>query len=143
MNKVSLIGRITKDLELRRTNTNLAYCKFTLAVNRMFSKNNEADFINCVAWKKTAENLVKYMGKGSRIGVVGAIQTGSYQNQNGQKVYTTEVNVSEVEFLDTKAETQNNNNYQENVYQETGFEKQTTQDNITPNDFGSDGDLPF
>ena|SRR5690554_3425113 len=142
MNNVSLIGRLVRQPELKQTTNGTAYCKFTLAVNRRF-KRNEADFINCVAWKGTAENLTRFMKKGSRVGVVGAIQTGSYQNQNGQKVYTTEVNVSEVEFLDTKAETQNNNNYQENVYQETGFEKQTTQDNITPNDFGSDGDLPF
>lgn len=143
MNKVILIGRITKDLELRRTNTNLAYCKFTLAVNRMFSKNNEADFINCVAWKKTAENLVKYMGKGSQIGVVGNIQTGSYE-KNGQRVYTTEVNCEQIHFLDNKKERQENNQdsyYQNNNYNNTSNNNQD--DDVSPNNFLSDDDMPF
>ena len=99
MNKVILIGRITKDLELRRTNSDLLYCKFTLAVNKAFKK-NEADFINCVAWRKTAENLVKYCRKGSKIAVEGNIQTGSYTNKHGTRVYTTEVVAETIEFLD-------------------------------------------
>ena len=136
MNKVSLIGRITKDLELKRTNNSLAYCKFTLAVNRLFSKNNEADFINCVAWKKTAENLTKYCGKGSQVGVVGNIQTGNYTNKAGVKVYTTEVNCEQIHFLDNKKERQENNNY-------NNTSNNNQDDDVSPNNFLSDDDMPF
>src|SRR5690554_1740572 len=141
MNKSVLIGRLTKAPELKRTNTNLAYCKFTLAVNR-FGKSDKADFINCVAWKKTAENLVKYMGKGSQIGVVGNIQTGSYE-KNGQRIYTTEVNCEQIHFLDNKKERQENNQdsyYQNNNYNNTSNNQD---DDVSPNNFLSDDDMPF
>lgn len=135
MNKSVLIGRLTKAPELKRTNTNLAYCKFTLAVGR-FGKSDKADFINCVAWKKIAENLVKYMGKGSQIGVVGNIQTGSYTNKAGVKVYTTEVNCEQIHFLDNKKERQENNNY-------NNTSNNNQDDDISPNNFISDDDMPF
>src|SRR6056297_1449137 len=104
MNKTILIGRITKDLELKYTQSNIAYCKFTLAVNRSFKEDGEykADFIRCVAWRNQAENLCKYQGKGSHIAVEGRIQTGSYDDQDGKRVYTTDVVCDSIEFLDSK-----------------------------------------
>lgn len=105
MNTVNLIGRLTKDPELRYTPSGVAICKFTLAVNRDFTNQGgerEADFINCTAFKKTAENLSNYQTKGSRIGIVGRIQTGSFEGQDGKRVFTTDVMVDRVEFLDSK-----------------------------------------
>lgn len=102
MNNVNLIGRLTREPELKQSSNGTAYCKFTLAVNRPFDRDKKADFINCVAWKATAENLALYMRKGSQIGVVGSIQTGSYQNKDGNKVYTTEVMANQVMFLESK-----------------------------------------
>ncbi|HWL13687.1 MAG TPA: single-stranded DNA-binding protein [Ureibacillus sp.] len=105
MNTVNLIGRLTKDPELRYTPSGVAICKFTVAVNRDFTNQNgerEADFINCTAFKKTAENLSNYQTKGSRVGVVGRIQTGSYEGQDGKRVFTTDVMVDRVEFLESK-----------------------------------------
>ena len=98
MNKCILIGRLTKDPTLEYTSTSIAYCNFVLAVNRPFG-NNEADFIGCTAWRKTAENLVKYMRKGSQIAVEGSIQTSSFNSKDGSKKYVTKVNVEKVEFL--------------------------------------------
>ena len=102
MNTVNLIGRLTKDPELKYTSSGMAICKFTVAVNRDFTNQNgerEADFINCTTFKKTAENLVNYQKKGSQIGVVGRIQTGSYEGQDGKRIFTTDVVVDRVEFL--------------------------------------------
>ncbi len=100
MNNVSLIGNLTKNIELKKTNAGKSIAKFTLAVRR---KAEETDFIQCIAWEKTAELLNTYCAKGSKIAVVGRIQTGSYDNQSGQKVYTTDIIVEQVEFL-SKAE---------------------------------------
>lgn len=106
MNKVILIGRLTKDTELQTTGEN-KYVRFTLAVNRKF-KNAEgeydADFISCVAWNKTAELINEHFGKGSEIAVEGRIQTGSYDNQDGNKVYTTDVIVESITFVGSKKE---------------------------------------
>ena len=105
MNTVNLIGRLTKDPELKYTPSGVAICKFIVAVNRDFTSQNgerEADFINCTAFKKTAENLSNYQTKGSQIGVVGRIQTGSFEGQDGKRVYTTDVIVDRVEFLGSK-----------------------------------------
>ena len=101
MNSVSLVGRITKDLELKYTTTGKAVVSFTLAVNRTFNR-DEADFISCVAWQKTAETLCNYMGKGSQIGITGRIQTRTYDDKDGKRVYITEVVANEIEFLDSK-----------------------------------------
>ena len=103
MNKVILIGRLTKDCELKQ-NGEMAVSRFTVAVDRKFKKEGEntADFINCVAFKTHAENISKYFTKGNRIGIVGHIQTGSYTNKEGQKVYTTDVIVDEWEFVESK-----------------------------------------
>lgn len=105
MNTVNLIGRLTKDPELKYTASGIAVCKFTVAVNRDFTNQSgerEADFINCTAFKKTAENLSNYQTKGSQIGVVGRIQTGSFEGQDGKRVFTTDVIVDRIEFLGSK-----------------------------------------
>lgn len=96
MNRVNLIGRITKELELRHTKNNKAVCEFTIATNRVNGK--EADFITCQVWDKQAQNLVEYQGKGSLIGVSGEIRTESYEI-SGKKHYKTYVIVNQVEYL--------------------------------------------
>ena len=108
MNKVILVGRITKDPELRNINSGSSVVNFTIAVNRPISQNansdqnaNNADYINCVIWNKQAENLAKYVKKGQLIGVEGRIQTRSYDS-NGSTRYITEVLCDNVQFLDTK-----------------------------------------
>ena len=109
MNRVELIGRITRDPELRYTSSNIATARFTLAVNRPFqSQNGEqgTDFINIVVWRKQAENVKKYVSKGSLVAVEGRIQTGSYE-KDGQRIYTTDVVADSVQFLETKAQSQN------------------------------------
>lgn len=104
MNTVVLVGRTTRDIELRRTGNGTAVASFTLAVNRDFKTNDgqEADFIQCVAWKKTAELLEQYVHKGDRIAVNGSIRTRNYEDSHGRTVYVTEVLVNHVEFLETK-----------------------------------------
>ena len=102
MNKVVLVGRLTRDPELRfAPGTGTATCRFTVAVNRF--KKGEADFINCVSFGRTAEFAEKYFRQGLKIAVTGRIQTGSYTNREGQKVYTTEVVVEDQEFAESKA----------------------------------------
>lgn len=105
MNKVFLIGRLVKDVELRYTTSGTAYGSFTLAVNRDYTNEKgerEADFINVVVWRKQAENCSKYIGKGSQIAVDGKISTRKYQTQNGDTRYITEVVAENVQFLDSK-----------------------------------------
>ena len=105
MNKVILVGRLVKDPEVKTTQSQISVCSFTLAVDRKFknaSGERQADFISCVAWRQQAELLGKYFQKGSRVGVVGNLQSRSYDDANGHKVYVTEVIVDEIEFLDSK-----------------------------------------
>lgn len=105
MNNVNLIGRLTKAVDLRCTQSGVAYGMFTIAVNRRFKNQNgerETDFINCVIWKKGAENLANFTQKGSLIGVSGAIQTRNYDNQQGQRVYVTEVLVENFDLLESR-----------------------------------------
>lgn len=107
MNKVVLIGRLTRDPELRYTQSNIPAASFTLAVNRNFQNQNgerEADFINIVMWRKQAETAKKYLAKGSLIAVEGRIQTRNYDGQDGKKVYVTEVVADNFEFLESKAQ---------------------------------------
>lgn len=125
MNKVVLIGRVTRDPELRYTASNVPSTRFTLAVNRPFENQNgerEADFINIVVWRKQAENVKKYVSKGSLIAVEGRIQTGSYE-KDGQRVYTTDVVADNVQFLESKAQSQNR-----------------TESDVTPADFAYNND---
>lgn len=106
INRVVLVGRLTKDPELRRTQQGDAVTSFTLAVNRNYTSRDgqqQADFINCVVWRKPAENVERYCSKGSLVGVEGKIQTRSYDNSQGQKVYVVEVVCDSVQFLETKS----------------------------------------
>ena len=104
MNKVILIGNLTKDPELSTTNSGINYCRFTLAVPKRFAQAGErdAEFINIVVWRIQADNCHKYLKKGSKACVVGSLQTRSYDAQDGSKRYVTEVVAEEVEFLSTK-----------------------------------------
>ena len=104
MNKVELVGRLTKDPEVKVTSNQTQFCNFTIAVDRRFKDQNgqrQADFINCVAWRQTAVFIQKYFHKGNRIGLVGSIQTRSYDDQNGQKRFITEVVIDEAEFVES------------------------------------------
>lgn len=111
INTVVLTGRLTKDIELRRTTSGKTCTSFTLAVNR---NKKETDFINCVAWDKVAELLERYTHKGSQIGVEGRIQTRNYDDRNGKKVYVTEVLVNSISFLDKLIE-QNTSEFNKGV----------------------------
>ena len=106
MNKVILIGRLTKDVELRYTQTNnTAVASFSLAVNRKFvkpGKERQADFFNIIAWNKLAENISKYLFKGNQVAISGRLETRSWDDQNGQKHYVTEVIAEEVDFIGSK-----------------------------------------
>lgn len=110
MNKVFLIGRLTRDPELRYTSSNIPTASFSIAVNRNFTNQNgerEADFINIVVWRKQAENVKNYLTKGSQVAIDGRIQTRSYDGQDGQKRYVTEVIADNVQFLDSKGSSSN------------------------------------
>ncbi len=157
MNNVSLIGRLTADPELRHTQSDIAMTRFTIAVDRPFSRQGEdrqADFITIVAWRQQAEFICKYFSKGRRIAITGQIRTGNYTDQNGTKHYTTEVYADRAEFCDSKNESSssysNSNSYSSNNYQQTSrpeppksntaYSSGDTGDFIdTPND----DDLPF
>lgn len=110
INNVVLVGRLTKEPDLRYTNNGTATASFTLAVNRSFKNANgdrEADFINCVIWRKPAETLANYAHRGTLLGVTGRIQTRSYENQQGQRVYVTEVVVESFSLLESKRDSSN------------------------------------
>ena len=114
MNKVQLVGRLTRDPEIRYSQGEnaTATARFSVAVNRRFKNsegNYDADFINCVAFGKSAEFVEKYFKKGMAIGLTGRIQTGSYTNKDGQKVYTTDVVVEETEFVESKGASNTDN----------------------------------
>lgn len=151
MNKVILIGRLTRDPELRTTGTGTSVASFTLAVNRPYtdqSGERTADFINCVIWRKQAENIAKYCQKGSQVAVEGRIQTRSYDAQDGSKRYVTEVMCDNVTFLSSNSAGNSTNT-------SNSFGSTTNQDIVTTDvsedpfkDFGeeislSDDDLPF
>ena len=119
INRTVIVGRLVADPELRYTPTGIASCKFRVAVNRPFKNEGEqqADFISCVAWRKQAENLSNFMKKGSLVGLEGRIQTGSYEGQDGKRVYTTDVVADSIQFLEPKAtgSSQGASNYQSNT----------------------------
>ncbi|MBT0898584.1 single-stranded DNA-binding protein [Streptococcus lutetiensis] len=167
INNVVLVGRMTRDAELRYTPSNQAVATFTLAVNRNFKNQNgerEADFINCVIWRQQAENLANWAKKGTLVGVTGRIQTRNYENQQGQRVYVTEVVADNFQILESRATREGqsggsyngefNNNSSFAGSSNGGFSSQPSQQ--TPNfgrdesPFGnsnpmdiSDDDLPF
>ena len=106
MNKWIGIGRLTKDVDFRLTNTGVAVANFTLAISRPFLQNGErqTDYINCVTWRKQAENLSTYVKKGDQVAVEGMIQTRNYEGKDGKRVYVTEVMAESIQFLETKWE---------------------------------------
>ncbi len=136
INNVILIGRLTRDVELRYTPNNVAVGAFTLAVNRNYKNaagDREADFINCVIWNKQAENLANWTRKGHLIGITGRIQTRSYENQQGQRVYVTEVVAESFQVLEKRDDSANYSSMDEQM--PPGLSGQ-------PMDI-SDDDLPF
>ena len=146
INRTILVGRITKDPELRYTSSNIAVAKFTLAVNRTYagpSGEREADFIQCVVWRKQAENVARFIRKGSLIGVEGRIQTGSYE-ADGIRRYTTEVVCDSVQFLEPKgtgeSDVQFDDDYQDSFYEER---PEPRRKESTPSIDVSEDDLPF
>lgn len=162
MNKVFLIGRLTRDPELRYTNSNIATASFSIAVDRNFTNQNgerEADFINVVVWRKQAENVKNYLTKGSQIAIDGRIQTRSYDGQDGQKRYVTEVVADNVQFLSRATNSNGGGNNTQPAFNDNATpydfstssapEKETTDVSNDPfADFGSsieisDDELPF
>ncbi len=160
MNKVILIGRLTRDPEMRTTASGMNVTRFSIAVNRTYQDQNGergVDYINCVAWRKQAENIAKYCTKGTQVAVDGRIQTGSYDAQDGSKRYTTDIVCDNVTFLGSKGDnnggTYNNNNNNYNAPSDSFNEPDTNMptSDISEDpfkDFGSeialsDDDLPF
>ena len=147
MNNVNLIGRLTRDADLKYTPSGIAVARFTLAVQRSYfnSQNErEVDFISCVAWRKVAENLANYTMKGSLVGLTGRIQTRNYENSEGKKVYVTEIVAESVQFLSSS---QNRNNNQTNTNANNTNQNQNPYDDPFTN-YGEpidikDEDLPF
>lgn len=133
MNKVIIVGRLTRDPEIKySTGENAtAIARFSLAVNRKFKNdegNYDADFINCIAFGKTAEFIEKYFSKGMAMGIAGRIQTGSYTNKEGQKVYTTDVVVEETEFVESKNKTTSENTATNNANAQSDFEESSEEE---------------
>lgn len=166
MNTVQIIGRLTKDVDLRYTQNGVAVASFTVAVERRFKNaqgEKETDFILCTMWRKAAENFTKFTHKGSLVGIEGSIQTRNYENKEGQRVYVTEVQADNFSLLEPKNSRQDNSNssagvndsgYSENASQGVNFENQTTTDPFSNSQNGNfsnntttttitDNDLPF
>lgn len=135
INKVILMGRLTKDPELRYTNNKTPVCSFTIAVNNGYGENQRTDFVNCLAWNKTAEFVTKYFTKGKMIIVIGRITTRSWETQDGKRAYATEVVAKEVSFGETKTLPQLNT-------PQTAAQQPMQDDDFTPLD-EEDDDLPF
>ncbi|EIM5198709.1 single-stranded DNA-binding protein [Staphylococcus pseudintermedius] len=148
INRVVLVGRLTKNPELRHTQSGKSVCSFTLAVNRTFTNaqgEREADFINCIAFKKTAENIINYLSKGSLAGIDGRIQSRSYENKEGQRVYVTEVICDSVQFLEPKNTSQKQDGYTRGQNQSKQTQSEPSGQPLFANgpiDI-SDDDLPF
>ncbi len=142
MNKVILVGNLTRDPELITTNSGISLCRFSLAVQRRFASEGgerEADFINVVVWRGQADNCYKYLKKGSKAGVVGSLQTRSYDGTDGTKRYSTEVVADEVEFLSTKSSS-NSDEYSETPAGSKSTGKSDAINKFEPID---DDNLPF
>ncbi len=143
MNKAILVGRLTKDPELKTTGSGVSVCSFTLAINRRFKNaegNYDADFINCVAWRQQAEFISKYFSKGRMVGICGSIQTRTYDREDGQRVYVTEVVADEVSFVDSKSQT-------DSVATPAASNTNTSSNSFSADDgfipMPADDDLPF
>ena len=141
INNTVLVGRLANEVELKYTPSNQAVATFRLAVNRNFKGQDgkrEADFINCVIWRQQAENLANWAKKGALIGITGRIQTRSYENQQGQRVYATEVVADNFQLLESRKDREAG---QSQGYSQPDFSRQATA-NTSPMDI-SDDDLPF
>ena len=142
LNSICLVGRLTKNAELKYVNDSMAVATFTLAVNRNFKSQNgerEADFINCVIWRQQAENLANRAKKGALIGITGRIQTRNYENQQGQRVYVTEVVAETFQLLESRKDREAGPSQ---GYGQPDFGRQAEPMNANPMDI-SDDDLPF
>lgn len=147
MNKVLLTGRITKDLELRKTQSGDSVLRFNLATPRRYKREGQpdADFIQCTAWGKTADTMGQYLHKGSLIGIEGRITTGSYQDKDGRTVYTTDVTVEAFDFLESRSTSEFTQSYEPST---NGYGEASNTSSVV-DDFGNDtldiasDDLPF
>ena len=140
MNKVILIGRLTRDPEMRTTPSGVATTSFSIAVQRNYANaqgDREADFINCVAWRKQAENVAKYCTKGSQVAVDGRIQTRNYDAQDGTKRYVTEVIADNVTFLGGRSGSGESSSYAANNYNNVS----NVNDSMSSNNFGGSNDI--
>ena len=154
MNKVFLIGRLSRDPELRHTTSGMAVCQINVAISRRTAQGRdpETDFINVVVWDKQAENVAKYLAKGRQVAVEGRIQTRSYDNNEGKKTYVTEVVANNVEFLGSVSDNNRStsNNMEENPFDAMPMDEPTTT-NVDDDPFAtfgekveiSDNELPF
>ena len=143
MNKVILMGRLTKDVEMRQTPNGIAVARFAIAVNRRFKNANgeyDVDFINCIAWRKTGEFISRYFQKGSMIAVVGSIQTRSWDGNDGKKQYATEVIVDEAYFTGSKSESGTGGNTD---LSDSGLDDLNSQYGEDFATIGDEEDLPF
>lgn len=134
INRVVLVGRLTRDPELRYTANGAAVASFTVAVNRQFTNSQgerEADFINCVIWRKAAENFSNFTNKGSLVGIDGRLQTRNYENPQGQRVYVTEVVVENFSLLESRAESEKRNSGSNNSNQSSNYNN-SNQSNQSP-----------
>jgi single-strand DNA-binding protein len=153
INRTILVGRLTKDPEVKYTQSNIPFARFTLAVNRTFTGptgEREADFIQCIVWRKQAENIARFIRKGSLVGVEGRIQTGSYDDKDGIRKYTTEVVCDSVQFLEPKNQDNNNDNQDFNNDRRDSYSKQYSNETpqpkrreSTPTIDVAEDDLPF
>ncbi|HAO5626909.1 TPA: single-stranded DNA-binding protein [Listeria monocytogenes] len=159
MNRVVLVGRLTKDPDLRYTPAGAAVATFTLAVNRPFKNaqgEQEADFINCVVWRKPAENVANFLKKGSMVGVDGRVQTRNYEGNDGKRVYVTEIVAESVQFLESKqngagGSTSNNNQSETNYSNDNKTSSYRADRSQNGDSFANEGapvdinpdDLPF
>lgn len=150
INNTVLVGRLTKDPDLRLTQSGTAVATFTLVVNKNFTNqdgNREADFINCVIWRKSAETLANYAKKGTLIGIIGRLQTRNYENQQGQRVYVTEVVAENFQLLESRSTTEGRESFKDTSQSSDTNHKNPIDMNNDPFEGlhfdASDDDLPF
>lgn len=147
INKAILMGRLTRDPELRHTGTGTPVCSFSIAIDNGYGENRQTDFINCVAWNKTAEFVSNYFSKGKMIIVIGRISTRSWEGQDGKKNYVTEVVASEVSFGESKRVQDGGSSYSAPVTQSQPSQSAPQMPQLDDDDFSplldTDDDLPF
>ena len=134
MNRVMLIGRLTAKPELRYTNSNIPFARFTIAVNRQFNNqdgNRDADFINVIVWRKQAEVICNYFDKGNQIAIEGRLQTGSYDAQDGSKRYTTDVVLDQFHFIESKSQREAGNSFSNQTNNVSPYDYQEPTNNVS------------